>query len=173
MKKKTYQLVQRLKAQIRDFCLRKTTFYFVLFFGLTSALSAQVHDHDDSVRILNKMDFSVAIVSSNNQQLQFQVVSNIGDSITPLFVELSAGGFQFTDECILVQSINNLNVYSNIEKIWGPDFVSVGVGVLPPGGRYLSNLAILNGLATGAYIRVRIYGSINGQDILWTGIAKR
>jgi|GEM_PF-6392325 len=173
MKKNIYHLVQVLKARFREFCLRKTAFYFVLFFGLSTSLSAQLHEHDDSVRMLGKNDFTVAIVSSNNQQLQFQAISNIGDSITPLFVELSAGGFQFSDECILFQSINNLNLYNNIEKIWGPDFVSVGVGVLPPGGRYVSNLAILNGLATGAYIRVRIYGSINGQDILWTGIAKR
>ncbi len=169
--KKIYTTTQKYERGILNLCFRKATTNLVVIFGLIGSLSAQEHDHD-SLRIMNRNDFAVSIVSSSNNQLQFEKLNKQIDSITPLFIELSAGGFLFSDDCILHQSINNVNVESNIEKIWGPEFVSLGLGYFPPNGRFVTDLAILNGLATGSYIKVRIYGSINGHDILWSGIVK-
>ncbi len=173
MRKKIYTITETFRNQFLEFCKRKTSFYIVVFFGLISSLEAQTQEHDhDTVRVLSFNDFSIAILSSDQNQLQFELIYKKNDTIQPLFIELSAGGFLFNEECVLQQSINNVNVNSNIEKIWGPSFVSLGIGTLPPNGRFVTSLAILNGLATGSYIKVRVFGSINGQDILWSGIVK-
>lgn len=173
MRKKIYTITKRNENPVLGFLIRKTTILVVLFYSIIGSLHAQHAEHDhDTIKVLPSNDFSVAIISSNQSQLQFELVYKQSDTITPLFLELSVVGFLFTDECILQQSINNINVFSNIEKIWGPSFVSLGIGVMPPNGRYVTNLAILNGLATGSYIKVRVFGSQNGQDILWSGIVK-
>ena len=172
MKKEIYQTPETKRTGIFDLFNLKSTLLFAVFLVITSALQAQSNDHDDSMVVLNPTDFSLVIKSSSLNLLQLELVSTLGDTIQPLFVELSASGFEFSNDCILQQSINNNNVVSNIEKIWGPTFVSLGVGVIPPFGHYLSDLAIVNGMASGSYIRVKVFGSFNGQNFVWDGSVK-
>ena len=172
MKKKIYSTKEKRKIGAIDFCSVKALLLFAVFFAIFGAAPAQSNDHDDSMIVLNRNDFSLNIKSSSLNLLQLELVSSLGDTIQPLFVELVASGFEFGNDCILHQSINNYNVVSNIEKIWGPAFVALGVGILPPYGHYISDLAIVNGMASGSYIRVKIFGTLNGQNFVWDGSIK-
>jgi hypothetical protein len=172
MKKKNYSTKENRKIGVIDFCQIKALLLFAVFFAITVGAQAQSHDHDDTMIVLNRNDFSLTIKSSSLNLLQLEIVSSLGDTIQPLFVEFSASGFEFSNDCIIQQSINSSNVVSNIEKIWGPAFVALGIGVLPPFGNYQSDLAIVNGMATGSYIRVKIFGTLNGQDFVWDGSVK-
>lgn len=172
MKKKIYSTKEKRKIGVIDFCTVKALLLFAVFFVIFGTAQAQSNDHDDSMIVLNRNDFSLNIKSSSLNLLQLELVSSLGDTIQPLFVELVASGFEFSNDCILHQSINNYNVVSNIEKIWGPAFVALGVGVLPPYGHYISDLAIVNGMATGSYIRIKVIGTLNGQNFVWDGAVK-
>ena len=172
MKKKIYSTKEKRKIGVIDFCSIKGLLLFAVFFAIFGTAQAQSNDHDDSMIVLNRNDFSLNIKSSSLNLLQLELVSTLGDTIQPLFVELVANGFEFSNDCIIQQSINNYNVVSNIEKIWGPAFVALGIGVLPPYGHYQTDLAIVNGMATGSYIRVKIFGTLNGQSFVWDGSVK-
>lgn len=173
--KKVYTITQHCKNKFRDSGGIKAAFLFFAFIGMT-ALHAQTegHDHDgDTLRILPGNNFSVSILNSAGNQLQLELQNKNTDSITPVFVEFSANGFRFSQDCILYQQINNVSVERNIEKIWGPEFVSLGVGSLPPLGKYVMNLALLNGIPSGSSIKVRVFGSVTGQNVLWSGVVKK
>ncbi|MEZ4804447.1 MAG: hypothetical protein R2852_02890 [Bacteroidia bacterium] len=174
MRKNIYTITSSGEGNFIGFCLRKATSFLVVSLSMVGSLLGQVHDHDlDTLKVLSESDFDVTILNSPNNQLQLEFLYKLNDSITPIFFEVAAKGFQFTPSCILNQSINNVNVESNIEKVWGPQFVSLGVGNLPPNGRFVANLALLNELPPGSSMRVRIYGEVDGQDILWSKIIKK
>lgn len=174
MKKNFYYLKNTLKKGFQEFCLRKTVFYIVVLFGMVNICPAQDADHDhDTIRIMNRNDFSAGVVPSMNQSMILQISSNIPDSLAPAFIELSVNGFLFTANCIQEQKLNNVSLVSNIEKIWGPEFISLGMGALPPGGTYTANFGLLNEVPTGSIIRIRIFGSVKGQDILWTSVIRK
>lgn len=155
---------------------RRPALLISFFLIITSSFAQHPGDvndhHGDTLRVLPKGDISVNIVSATSSLLQLELVYKNSDSITPVFVEFSANGFRFNANCILRQQINNINVEKNIEKIWGPEFVSLGIGSLPPQGRYLMNLALLNGIPGGSSIKVRVFGSVTGQNVLWSGTVK-
>lgn len=172
MKRENYTTTQNIKIGQFGFSFFKAALLFAVFFVISNGIQAQSNDHDDTMIVLKSNDFSLNIKSSNSTQMQFELVSTLGDTIQPMFMELSANGFEFSNDCILQQSINNDQVNKNIEKIWGPAFVSLGIGVLPPYGQYLSNLGIVNGLATGSKIKVKVFGTLNGQNFVWDGVVK-
>lgn len=146
----------------------------VLFSGIAPVVSAQeTHEHDDDTLIaLNRHDFTVSISNNNAVGFQLNITNNTVDTLTPFFTELHSIGFTFGNECILQQSINNLNLETNIEKLWGPQFVSTGISAIPPGGTY-SMVLSTSSAGTEAMLKVRLFGSINGQNFIWVGFVKK
>lgn len=151
---------------------RKTTLFVVLFLGTMGLTFAQSHDHEDTVVALEKGAFTISVLQNSPTQFNLQLVSNKADTLQPFFIEMIPIGFDFTDECILSQSLNNQRLETNIEKLWGPQFVSLGVGIIPPGGRYLATLATQM-VTKEAMIKVRVFGTINGQNFIWVGYVKK
>ncbi len=157
------------------FIIKKASVLLVLFLSIicTSKAQVQEHAHEDSLVVLNRDAFSVSILHSTDSMFWLEILNNSIDSITPFFVEFSINGFLFTQNCILEQSINNLRVENNIERIYGPQFVALGVGNIPPLGNYKTKLGTFNrNTAANASIQVRIFGMINGHNVIWNGNLK-
>ncbi|MCC6818343.1 MAG: hypothetical protein IT245_05595 [Bacteroidia bacterium] len=133
---------------------------------------AQSHDHEDTLVALPKNAFSINLLQNTGTQFKFEIVNNNLDTIEPFFVEIFAIGFNFTEECILQQSINNNNLETNLEKLWGPQFISLGVGTIPPSGHYATTLGTLSN-SQGSMIKIRVFGTINGQNVIWVGYLKK
>lgn len=152
---------------------RKTILMMVFFLGAIGTTSAQSHEHDDSLIILQRGDFTLTSIQSGPNQFNLQVRFNRADTLKPFFIELYPVGFDFTDNCIIHQSLNNQSLETNIEKLWGPQFVSLGIGNLPPGTSYTTTLGTALGTNGESMIRVRIYGTLNGHNFLWSGFIKK
>lgn len=138
----------------------------------TSFAQSHEHEEDDTLIAMGKNDFSVSLLQNNASQFQIQIKNNLLDTLQPFFIEMHAIGFNFTDDCILQQSINNLNLETNIEKLWGPQYISLGIGNVPPGGAYNTTLAT-SSTSSDALIKVRLFGSINGHHFIWVGYIKK
>jgi hypothetical protein len=153
---------------------RKRVFLVMLLLGMMGTSFAQSHEHeeDDTLMALGKNDFSVSLLQNNASQFQIQIKNNLLDTLQPFFIEMHAIGFNFTDDCILQQSINNLNLETNLEKLWGPQYISLGIGVVPPNGTYNTTLATSSN-SSDAMIKVRLFGSINGHHFIWVGYIKK
>jgi hypothetical protein len=153
--------------------IKKTSLALVLFLSILCNADAQDHHHDDSLVILEKRAFIVNILTSSDSSFQLEVLNNQFDSITPFFIEFSINGFLFTQDCILEQRLNNLPIEQNIEKIFGPQFVALGIGQIPPMGNYRTTLATFNkNKATPSSIQVRIFGMVKGHNVIWNGHLK-
>ncbi len=133
---------------------------------------AQSHDHEDTLIALPAGAFSINMLQNTGTQFKFEVVNNNVDTIKPFFIEIFAIGFDFTEQCILQQSINNINLETNLEKLWGPQFISLGIGTLPPTGHYATTLGVAYN-APGSMIKIRLFGTINGQNVIWVGYLKK
>jgi hypothetical protein len=143
-----------------------------LLLGMLSSTWAQSHDSDDTLIALPKNAFNVILLQNTGSQFKFEISNNGTDSIHPFFIELFAIGFDFSQDCILQQSINNINLETNIEKLWGPQFVSIGVGNLPPSGKYATTLGTVSS-SPGAMMKVRLFGTVNNQNVIWVGYLKK
>ena len=151
-----------------NFIIKKTSFLLVLFLSILCTSKAQ--DHEDTLVVLDRNAFSINILQTSDSMLQLEVLNNQIDSITPFFIEFSINGFLFTQNCILHQSINNLVVENNIERIYGPQFVALGVMQIPPLGNYKTTLGTFNRTNhASSSIQIRIFGMINGHNVIWNG----
>ncbi len=150
------------------FIIKKASFLLVLFLSILCTSKAQ--DHDDTLVVLDKNAFIISILETSDSMFMLEILNNQIDSITPFFVEFSINGFHFTQNCILRQSINDLVVENNIERVYGPQFVALGVMHLPPLGNYTTRLGTFNRTnGASATIQVRIFGMINGHNVIWNG----
>ncbi len=110
------------------------------------------------------------MLESSDSLFQLEILSNQIDSITPFFVEFSINGFLFTHNCIYRQSINDLAVESNIERVFGPQFVALGVSNIPPMGNFRTTLRTMRKAGANLpNIQIRIFGMINGHNVIWNG----
>jgi len=153
-------------------CAQKMALLALMVWGLSGELKAQSHDSEDTLIALPADAFSLTLVQNLNNQFTFEIKNNGVDTITPFFVELFPVGFDFTDQCILQQKINNINLDANIEKLWGPQFVSLGVGNLPPSGSYATTIGTETNLPN-TYVKVRLFGTVNDHNIIWVGYLKK
>lgn len=144
----------------------------LLLLAFSSKGIAQSHDHEDTLIALPANAFSINMLQSTSSQIKFEIVNNGVDTIQPFFVEIFAIGMGFTEDCILQQTLNNLNLESNLEKLWGSEFISLGIGTVPPSGHYATTLGVLSS-SQGAMIKIRVFGTVNGQNVTWTGFLKK
>lgn len=144
----------------------------LLLLGMMSGAFAQSHDSEDTLKALPANAFSLSLLQNTGSQFKIEISNNTGDTIHPFFVELFAIGFDFSQDCILQQSINNINLETNIEKLWGPQFISLGVGDLPPSGKFVSTLGIVTN-DPGSMMKVRLFGTVNHQNVIWVGYLKK
>lgn len=153
-----------------NFVIKKASLLLVVLLSILCTSKAQDHGHDDSLVILDKNAFSVNLLEATDSMFQLEIFNNQIDSITPFFIEFSINGFLFTQNCILEQSINNLVVENNIEKVYGPQFVALGLMHIPPLANFRTKLGTFHRVVgTPATIQVRIFGMINGHNVIWNG----
>jgi hypothetical protein len=152
---------------------RKASLLAVLLLGMISGAFAQSHDSEnDTLIALNRNAFNLTLLQNTQSQFSFEITNNTGDSIKPFFIELFATGFDFSQDCIINQSINNIHLETNIEKLWGPQFISLGVGDLPVSGKFATTLGTVTN-STGALMKVRLFGTINNKNVVWVGFLKK
>lgn len=151
---------------------KKAGLLCLLILAITSEGLAQNHDQEDTLVALPSNAFSIKLLQNSGSQFTFEIVNNNLDTLEPFFVEIFAIGFNFTDECILQQSLDNVTLESNLEKLWGPQFISLGVGSLPPAGHYSTTLGTLSN-TQDKLIKIRIFGTINGKNVIWVGYLKK
>ena len=72
MKKKIYSTKEKRKIGVIYFCSVKALLLFAVFFAIFGTAQAQSNDHDDSMIVLNRNDFSLNIKSSNLNLLQVE-----------------------------------------------------------------------------------------------------
>lgn len=152
---------------------RKASLLALLLLGMMSGAFAQSHDSDDDTLVaLNKNAFNLTLLQNTPSQFKFEISNNTGDTIHPFFIELFAIGFDFSQDCILNQSINNINLETNIEKLWGPQFISLGVGDLPVMGKFTTTLGTVTN-STSSMMKVRLFGTLNNQNFVWVGYLRK
>lgn len=154
-------------------CAKTAGLLALMIFGMMGTSYAQGHDHEDTLIALPKNAFSLALLQNTATQFKLEITNNSGDTIHPFFFELFAIGFDMTDDCILQQSVNNLNLDTNIEKLWGPQFVSLGIGALFPSEKYATTFGTTASQNSESMIKVRIFGTVNGQNVIWVGFLKK
>lgn len=156
-----------------SFLTKKASFLAILFFSIMLSTKGQTTaTHEDTLIVLDKNIFSLSFLEASDTMLQLEVMNNGRDTIKPFFMELSCVGFNLTPECILRQTLNSSIVDKNIEKIFGPQFVGLGINAVPPFSSYTTSLGTMRGKMVGSYIKVMIYGTVNGRQVLWTGNIK-
>lgn len=157
---------------VADLCLKKLALAVLLFFSLTSISKAQnQHDlklHDDSFVFLDKSAFSVSINHGVDGKLNFELINNQASEITPFFYEVYLKGYNF-DESKLEQSMNNMTFNENIERVFGPQFMGLGLNALPAFGRYKTTFTTADTVNETPSIQIRISGRMNGYKIFWSG----
>lgn len=153
-----------------SFLTKKASFLAILFFSILLSTKAQnTAIHEDTLIVLDKGTFSLSFLETSDTMIQLEVMNNGRDTIKPFFIEMSCVGFNLTPECIKRQTLNTSVVEKNIEKIFGPQFVGLGINSVPPFSSYVTSIGTLPGKMGDSYISVRIYGTVNGRQVLWTG----
>lgn len=151
---------------------KKAGLLCLLILGIISEGIAQDHEQEDTLVALPSNAFSINMLQKTGTQFTFEIVNYNLDTIKPFFIEVFAIGFNFSEECILQQSINSINLDTNLEKLWGPQFISLGIGILPPSGHYSTTLGTESNTQE-KLVKIRIFGTMNGKNVIWVGYLKK
>lgn len=146
--------------------LKKAALAILLICCVFSISKAQ--SHDDSTVVLEKNAFAVTVNKTPDGLLKFELVNNQASEITPFFIETYLKGYVMNTGNV-EQSMNNVTFTENIEHVYGPQFMGLGVSALPAFGNYKTTLTLGDRTNEPTTIQIRISGTQNGQPVIWFG----
>jgi len=146
--------------------LKKTVLSVLLFCGVIYTSGAQTHE--DSTVVLEKSAFTITVEHTPEGLLRVELVNNYGWEFGPFFMETYLTGYTF-NEAHIEQSLNNVLFTNNIEKVFGPQFMGLGINTLPAFGNYKTTFETkgrTDELSSG--ITIRVYGTRDGKQVYWS-----
>lgn len=148
--------------------LKKTALTVLLFCGMVYTSFGQTREtHEDSTIVLEKSAFTVNIVQTLDGLLKLELVNNLGWEIGPFFLETYVTGYTL-NESHIEQSLNNILLSENIEKVFGPQFMGLGINALPAFGNYKTTFAISGSTNEAPSLSLRVYGTRDGKPVYWS-----
>ncbi len=147
--------------------LKKAVLSLMLICSVFSVSKAQ--SHEDSTVVLEKSAFAVTVTHTPDGLLKFELINNQASEITPFFIEAYLKGYVMNGGQV-EQSINNVLFSDNIEHVFGPQFMGLGINSLPAFGNYKTTLTLGDRLNETTSLQIRITGTLNGQKLLWSGV---
>jgi len=144
---------------------KKTALSVLLLCCMANAPKAQ--SHEDTTIVLERNSFTVSVIHTPEGLLKIEMVNNLGSAIGPFFMETNIKGFNL-NEGHIVQHLNDLIVTENTERIFGPQFMGLGLISLPAYGNYKTVFATESKTNEAPAVQIRISGTMNGQHVIWS-----